>query len=109
MSTDPGSSHEGRRRGPVVTGEDEVFLWLHPWCPQRSVHSLFVLIQTAGDPSSLFVCVVTPIDIEAALMLDPENPEAKSLMSSLVPHARVVRILQPYPTGWPGVTDDGQL
>ena len=55
------------------------------------------------------MCVVTPIDIEAALMLDPENPEAKSLMSSLVPHARVVRILQPYPTGWPGVTDDGQL
>ncbi|KAF9650287.1 hypothetical protein BDM02DRAFT_1449085 [Thelephora ganbajun] len=31
-------------------------------------------------------------DIEAALMLDPENAEAKSLMSSLVPYARVVRI-----------------
>ena len=26
-------------------------------------------------------------------MLDPEHAEAKSLMSSLVPHARVVRIL----------------
>ena len=41
----------------------------------------------------LFACVANPIDIEAALMLDSENIEAKSLMSSLVPHARVVRIL----------------
>lgn len=39
----------------------------------------------------LFACTMT-IDIEAALMLDPEHAEAKSLMSSLVPHARVVRI-----------------
>ena len=35
----------------------------------------------------------SPIDIEAALMLDSENTEAKSLLSALVPHARVVRIL----------------
>jgi len=41
----------------------------------------------------LFSCVVHPTDIEAALMLDPENAEAKSLISSLVPNARVVSIL----------------
>ena len=41
----------------------------------------------------LFAHVAIPIDIEAASMLDPENPEVRSLISSLVPQARVVRVL----------------
>ena len=41
---------------------------------------------------SFFEHVAIPIDIEAALILDPENADAKSLMLSLVPHALAVRI-----------------
>jgi len=107
VSVDSEFVYEGCRGGPVTAGEDQVGRWIRPRCSQGFVLPLFASARVVDDALPPFP---TPIDIEAAMMLDSENTEARSLMSSLVPHARVVRVLTILPNRkWRGTTDIWQF